>query len=256
MKIRGRWAGRLTSRPLPEHDAELERLSDAQRRELVDVWLGRAASERRVSDAFVVIRHALLELRSPAALVELATRAVDDELRHAELSRLVASRCAGRELDAPAPLQLIVPEHPGAPPELVNTLHVLGHCVLNETFASAFLEASLSRTRTPLARAALRELLSDEIDHARIGWAHLAQLPAAARRELAPWLPSLLEANLAMWRTTPRPYPVDPALHRHGAPPAELVEEALHGAVERLVLPGLELLGVPTSGLGMSCSEP
>src|SRR5690606_1061857 len=39
----GRWGGRLTGRALPELDAELEALEDAQRAELVAVWLGRAA---------------------------------------------------------------------------------------------------------------------------------------------------------------------------------------------------------------------
>ena len=35
-----------------------------------------------------------------------------------------------------------------------HTRHVLGHCAMNETFASAFLEASLAFTMAPLARVA------------------------------------------------------------------------------------------------------
>src|SRR5262245_11934078 len=97
----GRWGGRLTSRALPETDAELDALDDAQRAELVAVWLGRTASERRVADAFEVVRGALVSLGAGGELVALATRAVDDEYRHEELSRRVASRFAGRELDAP-----------------------------------------------------------------------------------------------------------------------------------------------------------
>jgi hypothetical protein len=245
----GRWGGRLTGRPLPDRDAELEHLSDEQRGELVAVWLGRAASERRVADAFEVIEGDLRALGAGGELVRLAARAVDDEHRHAELSRLVASRVAGRELDPPARLALVVPEHPGASPRLVHTLHVLGHCAMNETFASAFLEVSLSLARAPLARAALRELLSDEIDHARIGWALLAELGDAERAELAPWLPALVRANLAMWRTSPRPYPTDPTLHLHGAPPADAVEHALTTALSDLILPGLEQFGLPTAPL-------
>jgi hypothetical protein len=146
-------------------------------------------------------------------------------------------------------LTLIVPEHRGAPARLVPSLHILGHCAMNETFASAFLEASLGLARAPLARAALRELLSDEIDHARIGWAHLGELSARERDELTPWLDSLVHANLKMWRTAPRPYTNDPALHRHGAPPAEAVERALLGAVRELVIPGLAHFGLPTRAL-------
>jgi hypothetical protein len=245
----GRWGGRLTSRPLPECDSEIEALSDEQRDELVAGWLGRAASERRVADAFEVIRDALAQRGSAAELVALAARAVDDEYRHAELSRLIAARFAGRELESPARLTLVVPEHRGAPARLVPSLHILGHCAMNETFASAFLEASSKPAQAPLARAGLRELLSDEIDHARIGWAHLSELSPRERAELVPWLDSLVHANLAMWRKAPRPYTSDAALHRHGAPPAEIVESALLGAIRELIIPGLAHFGLPTRSL-------
>lgn len=245
----GRWGGRLTARPLPAEDVELERLNDAQRAELVAVWLGRAASERRVADAFEVIRAALTALGAPSELVSLASRGVDDEYRHEELSRQVASRFAGRELDAPPRLKLVVPEHPGADGELLHTLHVLGHCAMNETFASAFLETSLAFTKAPLARVAVLELLSDEIDHARLGWAHLGSLAAVRRRAIAPFLPSMIRANLKMWRDTPRPYSTDPQVHRHGAPPAAAIERALTGAISDLIIPGLERFGLPTGSL-------
>jgi len=243
----GRWGGRLTARPLPALDAELDALDDLQRAELVAVWLGRAASERRVADAFEVIRNALVDLSAPSELVALATRGVDDEYRHEELSRQVASRFAGRELDAPPRLTLVVPEHPGADGELLHTLHVLGHCAMNETFASAFLETSLEFTQAPLARVAVQELLSDEIDHARLGWAHLGSLDEARRSAVGRWVPAMLRANLRMWRNTPRPYPTDPTVHRHGAPPAAAVEAALQGAIADLIIPGLEHFGLPTA---------
>ena len=244
-----RWAGRLTSRPLPTHDPALEGLTDSQRAELVAVWLSRAASERRVADAFGVIHGALESTRSDASLRALAARAVDDEHRHAELCRVVASRYAGRELAPPALLTLVQPQHRGAPARLVPTLHVLGHCAMNETFASAFLEASLGCAEMPLARAALRELLSDEVDHARIGWAHLAELGEQKRAELAPWLESLVYANLKMWREAPRVVTTDASLHRHGAPSAHAIEQALLGAVRDLIIPGLARFELPTRAL-------
>jgi hypothetical protein len=244
-----RWGGRLTSRPLPERDAELEALEPAQRSQLAAVWLARAASEQRVAGAFEVVRDALEDLRSEPQLLALAARAVDDEHRHAELARQVASRFAGRELEPPARLTLVVPEHRGAPDRLRCSLHVLGHSAMNETFASAFLEAALGSCRAPYARASLRELLSDEVDHARIGWAHLAALGSEKRAELAPWIDSLVRANLKMWRESGREYPSDPALHRHGAPSAEVVESALLGAVRDLIIPGLDHFGIPTRSL-------
>src|SRR5688572_18276616 len=94
----GRWGGRLTSRPLPSEDTSLEQLSAEERAVLARIWLHRAAMERRVADSFEVIRGALERRRAPDELVALAVRAVDDEHRHTELSRVVASRFAGREL--------------------------------------------------------------------------------------------------------------------------------------------------------------
>ena len=202
-----------------------------------------------VADAFEVIRDALIDLGAPGELVALATRGVDDEYRHEELSRQVASRFAGRELDAPPRLTLVVPAHPGAEGELLHTLHVLGHCAMNETFASAFLETSLEFAQAPLARVAVQELLSDEIDHARLGWAHFGSLDDARRGAVAPFIPAMVRANLKMWRNTPRPYSTDPVVHRHGAPPADAVEAALRGAIADLIVPGLDRFGLPTASL-------
>lgn len=242
----GRWNGRLTSKPLPEVDETIEALPTEARRELADHWLARAASERRVADAFAVVHDALVESRAPEALIALAHRAVDDEYRHTELAREVASRFAGHALAEPERLTLVVPAHRNASPELRRALHVLGHCALNETFASAVLEAALRESTGSLARAALRELLSDEIDHARIGWAYLATLAPEARQALVPFLPELLDANLRSWRTSDRAYPSDRALVAHGALTAELIEEALATALRTLVFPGFAHLGMPT----------
>jgi hypothetical protein len=231
-------------RLLPQHDAELERLADGERALLAEVWLSRAASERRVSDAFAIVAGDLALLGAPVEVTALARRAVDDELYHQDLALLVASRCAGRDLAPPPRLALVVPAHPGASERLTATLHVLGHCAMNETFASAYLEASLALARAPLARAAVQALLSDEIDHARIGWAHLASLSEAERHELAPWLPSLLAANLAMWRAIPRPGAEAQALAQHGLVPADSVESALFGAVRHVILPGFARFGL------------
>ncbi|HEX6766906.1 MAG TPA: hypothetical protein VF103_15530 [Polyangiaceae bacterium] len=246
----GRWGGRLTKRPLPESDPLLDELSRDDRRALADVWLGRAAMERRVADAFAVIRDALRRRNAAFALVRLAERAIDDEYRHAELSRVVASRFAGEELAAPKRLALEVPKHASASAELRDTLFVVGQCVLNETTASAFLEACLAHAHGAVAKSALRELLSDEIDHGRIGWAHLASLSEATRAEVSRWLLPMAFLNLRTWREQS---PEDPE-HRsawtlHGAPPHEVIHRALVDALRTLIVPGLKELRMRTDAL-------
>jgi hypothetical protein len=246
----GRWGGRLTKRPLPEEDRSIDELSSDDRRAIADVWLGRAAMERRVADAFEVIRDALRRRNAGEPLVELAVRAIDDEYRHAELSRVVASRFAGAPLPAPKRLPLEVPKHSRASPELRDTLFIVGQCVLNETTASAFLEACLTGARGAVARTALQELLSDEIDHGRIGWAHLASLPQSTRDDVARWFLPMAFLNLRTWREHS---PDDPR-HRdawtlHGVPPVDITHAALVDALRTLVVPGLRELGMRTESI-------
>ena len=121
---------------------------------------------------------------------------------------------------------------------------------LNETTASAFLEVCVARAEAPLAKAALRELLSDEIDHGRIGWAHLASLDEAGRAEVGPWMLPMAYLNLRIWK---QESPHDPShtdvLTMHGVPPASVLHEALVGALRDLIVPGLDALAIDTKAL-------
>jgi hypothetical protein len=206
--------------------------------------------ERRVADSFEVIHAALVRRSAGTQLVELAARAIDDEYRHTELSRAVASRLAGVSLDAPPRLRLEVPRHRGAEPALRDTLFVVGHCLFNETTASAFLEVCIAHATGAVARAALLELLSDEIDHARIGWAWLAAVDARTRAEVGRWLLPMAYTNLRMWRSVNPPSPEHPeALGRHGAPAPSAIEAGLVDALRSLVVPGLAELDIETGRL-------
>jgi hypothetical protein len=121
--------------------------------------------------------------------------------------------------------------------------------LLNETTASAFLAVCIAHASGAVARAALLELLSDEIDHARIGWAWLAAVDAPTRAEVGRWLLPMAYTNLRTWRSVnPPPYHVD-VLERHGAPASSAIEDALVDALRSLVVPGLQELGIETGGI-------
>lgn len=252
----GRWNGRLTQKPLPDQDPSIDALSSAARQKLAGIWLSRAAMERRVADSFTVLTGALARRGAAPELVRLAERSIDDEYRHTELSRVVASRFAGHELPTPPRLELAVPQHRGASDELRDSLHIVGQCVLNETTATAFLETCLAHSRGALARHALKELLSDEVDHGRIGWAYLASTSAETRRQIGCWLLPMAYLNLRLWRDES---PVDPdhlpELSAHGAPPGELIHAALVDALDTLILPGLQQLEVPTGPVAAWLAE-
>jgi hypothetical protein len=253
----GRYRGALTSRPAPAEDLTIALLSSTDRAYLSEVWLVRAAMERRVADAFVVVGDALARRGAAYELIQLAARAVDDEYRHAELSRFVASRYAGRELNAPKRLTLEVPALTGASPELRATLHIVGHCVLNETTAAAYLELCLHKATGPTAHWASRELLADEVDHGRLGWGHLAALSPAERAQVTAWLLPLTYLNLRVWRkeTVVEAAP-NPVFEAHGAPNAVDVEAALSGCLNNLLIPGFEALGLDVAPPCNLCHSP
>jgi hypothetical protein len=246
----GRYGGALTSRPAPATDPSIAALSPKIRGQLAAVWLARAAMERRVADSFGVIRDALRARGAAPELVQMAHRAIDDEHRHAELSRVVASRYAGRELPPPERLPLEVPRLARASPATRDTLHIIGQCILNETTAAAYLELCMHHATGPTASWASRELLSDEVDHGRIGWAHVASLSPEARSDLSPWLLPLAYLNLRVWRKeTIAENFEDPVFSEHGAPSAAAVEDALMTALRDLIIVGFAHLGLDVTEL-------
>ncbi|MFO0647960.1 MAG: hypothetical protein U0326_17100 [Polyangiales bacterium] len=240
----GRWGGKITRRPLPDASTSLRGLSREQRVTLANLWLSQSATERRVASSFEVVHRALVELDADAGIVAVAARAVDDELRHAALCTEMASKYLGRAVRPPADLPFAHPSHPDASSEaLRRALYVIGQCALNETFASAYLELCLTDATAPIARAALRELLSDEVDHARVGWAFLSTVSPSTRAELDGWLLPLAVCNLREWRALQLPDGHREVLRAHGVPARDAVERCLRDALEAMVIPGFERFG-------------
>jgi hypothetical protein len=238
----GRWGGAVTSRPLPEGDL-LSDTPTATRRELARIWLSQAATELRVAKSFALVHDALQKLGADRGLVQIAARAVDDEHRHHALCRTMAERYLGAPVaDTPA-LPFAPPLHAAAKSDDERrALWVVGQCAFNETFAGAYLSLCLDRAEHPLARAAIRELLSDEIDHARIGWAYLDALDSGTARAVESWLLPLAVCNLREWRAVR--LAEDERLAQHGVPPAGEVERALLDALCGIIVPGLSHVGM------------
>ena len=237
----------VTHRPLPLDDPSIDALPDDQRRAVGEAWRSRIDGELRAIPAFTVMVEALVELGAEEDLVALARRAILDEQRHVELCRRLAARYLGAEVaipDAPArPLR--IPVFRGATDATRRALQIVS-LSLNETTSSVFIEACLAGATAPLARAALRELLTDEIDHARLGWALLAssRLGAAVRRDLARSVTALLETNFATWH---RPHRESaPFLVAHGVPATDVSNAAALAATRDLLVPGFAAAGFAT----------
>jgi hypothetical protein len=244
----GRWGGRVTSRALPDASEELAALDPSLARALTQIWWMQAATELRVATSFAVVHRALTDLGAEAGLVSLAARAVDDEHRHRALCLELAERYAGCAVEPPPALPAQQPAHAlAANEDERRVLFVLGQCALNETFASAYLTTAHRGATSALARAALNELLRDEIDHARLGWAYVSTLRPEMRASISDWLVPLTVANLREWRTSAASH--TEAHVAHGVPHAEAVRAALDEVVREVLVPGFARAGLDVRGL-------
>jgi hypothetical protein len=127
------------------------------------------------------------------------------------------------------------------------TLHVTALCCVNETIACAALRASMQASQSPLVSAALQSILSDEIDHARAGWAHLASASVSieTKRALAPWLPRLLAGHLDALLDDGAPLPGE-GYPQHGMLSRASLRGIIASALDAVILPGFERAGIET----------
>lgn len=238
---------RLTRRPLPAEDRTIDALAHDDRRAAAHLWLGRASGELESTRAFRWIADACRTIGAHE-IVPLAERAVFDEERHGEICTRVAAAYHGGDVVPPVSPPSQVPLRTPDDPELAVALYLVDASCLSETIGATTIESCLRATTAPLAKAALRELLTDEIEHARMGWAYLGAPHLGRRRaaELGPWLPTLFAGMLDFWKALVLA-PTPPAILTHGCLPFERLEPMVLGALADLALPGFAHVGVDTA---------
>lgn len=226
-----------------------EELAPALRDELLQHWLRREQHELQVGDAFAQLGQLLRGFAEPVVVETLLT-AAREEQRHAECCHDLAQIYAGSALSAPARLPAPLSDFGSGDAATELSLNLVGLCCVNETLATAWLRYGLELTRVPELAKLGRAHLSDEIDHARAGWAHLASRAVTPdmRSLLEQLLPKLLEVNLAQW-LSPTNFLSGSALPAHGHPSAASSRRQIERAMVELVVPGFSYLGL-ASGTG------
>lgn len=180
-------------------------------------------------------------------VLELATRAVHDEVRHSELCRGLAEHYRREPVPPPKAKRVSMPSHPGAPEDLVPHLHVVGLCCINETLAAGFLQACLDVTDDPHARPLAKSHLADEVQHGRVGWAHLAHVDDRVRQAVGEFVPRLLEANVRRWASR-LPILPEAGVPGYGIPTRDAAMAAIEHTVRSVIMPGFQHVGVPLAG--------
>jgi len=215
------------------------------------VWRHREATEREAAALFRGLAVDLRAGRAGAALVALAERAAADEERHALRCRDIARRF-GPDLAAeePRPPLRLGPPHLDRARRALYASAALS-CV-TETLSAALLLEMRAQAADPLVRETVREILCDEVNHARLGWAHLAH---EARRGDVGWLalhvPGMLRAAL---RSDVIPHTAADEgarsdLAAFGILPRAAVLDILRQVAADVLFPGLEQHGIDTAPL-------
>lgn len=230
---------------LPAGDAHIDALPPALRTAIAQHWSRRVTSELQVSLAFTQLAPWLRSLHADTTVVTMMERAAAEEIAHADLCLHLAEVYAGTSVATPA-VPFEMPRFGFDDERLEAAVHVAGLCCVNETLATAYLEGCLSLASTPIAIAANRTHLREEIDHARLGWAHLSSsaLTPELRVQLGACVPRLLAANVPLWVQEDAFLPRE-GVPAHGLPSHEYSCRTARAAARELVIPGFRHVGIP-----------
>jgi hypothetical protein len=206
-------------------------------------WLRRAEVELTAAGLSALLLRGLLLDHAAPDVLELAANAVGEETQHARICQRVAERYLARELPWPRARQVDDGIFGDAPASINRLLSLVLHCCVNETLATVCLREGLKRAESPTVKAATRQLLQDDLNHARIGWAHLSSpvVGVEGKAHVARALPTLLRLGRDGWLDEPRA-PID--VPAHGVLGNARFPALFQNAIEELILPGFEHVGV------------
>jgi hypothetical protein len=216
------------------------------RRVVARVWRSRETTEREAAQLFADLAHDLQGLGADPSLVSRARKAERDEMRHAvRCSEIVASFESEPSVPDPPDRLRLGPIQLGPAKRALFASVAL--CCVTETLSTALLLEMRNRAADALVRRTVHEILRDEVEHARVGWAHLA-IEARRRNSswLAPYVPGMLAAavrgDLASSSDD-----LGQDLSAYGILPRPDVRRVLRDVAADVLLPGLERFDVDTT---------
>lgn len=212
------------------------------------VWEDRRRVELEAAARFERLARELARHGAAAPVVALTEQASADEHRHAEQCAALVHHFGGETLAAPA-IDLRPAAPRGLSPKEQLLYEVVALCCVTETLSVALLGALSERATDPFARQTMHAILKDEVDHARIGWAHLADARARGARDVVgPHLPAILRATVEEELFVPgQEHPLQAELGGLGslsrAERLRLFEETMRA----VTFPGLSRFGIDAS---------
>ncbi|MCO4763404.1 MAG: hypothetical protein KC502_17940 [Myxococcales bacterium] len=151
---------------------DLPDLTTVEWTQAIDTWRGRVVNETVSSRVFAAMIPQALAAGASADTLQRLARAVGDELRHGRQCAAVVSALGG---DAYAEIEALqpVPTHDDASSIEGLLRNIISISCLSETVAVALIGAERLRTGPASIETTLSQILADEVQHARLGWAVL-----------------------------------------------------------------------------------
>lgn len=224
-------------------------LSPERRAQVAADWWFRHHAEREATLRFTRLADELARVGAVEVVLTMAREACQDEARHADQCAALAAT-----YDPADPWAGHIPEAPAiGPRDLPQRQRVLyeivAMCCVTESINAALLTEILRVSTDDRVRRTTRDILKDEVQHARLGWAHLA---AEVERQqdtafLGPRLVPMLRDSISENLISPDAPTAGVSLEAHG-----LLSQAHRRAIfasttQHVILPGLAHHGVPTA---------
>ncbi len=226
-------------------DPSVEQLLREDRAAIARHWTRRADSEMRVGHAFDALVPRLEAMNAPKVVTTLVASAAADEQRHSGICSRLAALYGGDPLEASQLVRAPLPEFGTDDERMEVSLLVLGLSCINESIACEWIRSCYHISSAPIAIAATRFHLQDEMDHARFGWAYMASetVSPAMRGELRRWVSRMVDVNVAEWKRGNTHIP-EGGIAAHGHLSVIEHDAAIDRAIRDVVRPGLRQVGL------------
>jgi hypothetical protein len=213
---------------------------------IAGIWAFRVRSEEEAAARFARLASRLGEVGASTTVIDMAARAASDEARHAELCRDLV-RHFGHQPPA-APNHVVSEVAPSVLGARERVLYeVVSLSCITETLSAAFLGAMVERAQDARVRTTVHEILRDEIEHGRLGWAHLSlEQTRGDVLFLGSYLPAMLESTVTDELFVEGAADED-VLAGFGALARNERRAIFEATMAEVVFPGLRRFGVATS---------
>jgi len=217
---------------------------------VAETWNFRYEAELRATHRFTRLAQELRETQASPEVIRLAEEAIEDETRHAKLCKEVAEEYGFPYNAGPADVTAVPLAPPGFKKSDALLFEVVAFCCITETVNTAMLVETLNLTKVERIREAVRTILRDEVNHSKLGWAHLAHQTSLGHGGFFPSVLVYMFSQIGIDEIVQKDGSRESeALAEHGELNDERRVRLFASTLYDVVLPGLENSGIATQDL-------